>query len=131
MLDALLHAAETGGFPLPVTAAQVPTRVVSALSYPAPLLAATPQAFHSLNELQASWARRLLGCGIAGAEDVPSPVVVTQFGWPLRLGTLFQERCSMARARLLALPPAHPGARVFAAARAATATTWVHRRRFN
>ena len=74
MFDALLHAAETGGFPLPVTAAQVPTRVVSALSYPAPLLAATPKAFHALNELQASWARRLLGCGSADADGVPSPV---------------------------------------------------------
>jgi len=125
MFEALLHAAETGGFPLPVTAAQVPTRVISALSYPAPLLAATPKAFHALNELQASWARRLLGCATADAADVSSPVAVTQCGWPLRLGTLFQERCIMARARLLALPPAHPGARVFAAARASAATTWV------
>ena len=125
MFEALMHAAETGGFPPPVTAAQVPTRIVSALSYSAPLLAATPRAFHALNELQVAWARRLLGCRTACDADVPGPVVVTQCGWTLRLGTLFQERCIMARARLLALPPEHPGARVFVAARATTATTWV------
>ncbi|CAK0833195.1 unnamed protein product [Prorocentrum cordatum] len=56
----LLYAAESGGFSIPVAAAQVPARVESVILYACPLLAATPGAEAALNKMQVNWGR---ACG--------------------------------------------------------------------
>eukprot|EP00959_Pyramimonas_sp_CCMP1952_P119879 2506626-Pyramimonas_sp.AAC.1 len=53
----LLHAAQSGGFSIPVAAAQAPSRLESAVLYTAPLLAGTPGAEAAFNKLQVNWGR--------------------------------------------------------------------------
>ncbi len=72
--------------------------------------------------MQAAWARRLLAC--TTGPPVPGEVVVAQCGWTCRLGTRMLERAIMARARLLAQPPDHPGTRMLALARRLTCASW-------
>ena len=114
LFEELLRTAEAGGFSVPVAAAQVPSRVASAILYPAPLLAAVPEAESTLNSSQVEWGRKLLGCH-AGPR-LKFSIVVAQCGWPMRLGTCFIERALMARARLRTLPPRHPAALMLEAA---------------
>ncbi|CAK0904656.1 unnamed protein product, partial [Prorocentrum cordatum] len=118
----LLYAAESGGFSIPVAAAQVPARVESVVLYAAPLLAAVPGAESTMNKLQVTWGRRLLGCH--KGPPIRHAVVVAQCGWPMRLGTRFLEKALMARARLMVLPGDHPGALMLRAARSLATPTW-------
>ncbi|CAK0840450.1 unnamed protein product [Prorocentrum cordatum] len=118
----LLYAAESGGFSIPVAAAQVPARVESVVLYAAPLLAAVPGAESTMNKLQVTWGRRLLGCH--KGPPIRHAVVVAQCGWPMRLGTRFLEKALMARARLMVLPGDHQGALMLRAARSLATPTW-------
>lgn len=118
----LLYAAESGGFSIPVAAAQVPARVESVILYAAPLLAAVPGAESAMNKLQVTWGRRLLGCH--QGPPIRHAVVIAQCGWPMRLGTRFLEKTLMARARLMVLPGDHPGALMLQAARSLATPTW-------
>ena len=122
LFEALFHAGESGGFGLPVLSAQVPLRVESAILYPSPFLLLAHRAEYELNRMQAAWARRLLAC--TTGPPVPGEVVVAQCGWTCRLGTRMLERAIMARARLLAQPPDHPGTRMLALARRLTCASW-------
>ncbi|CAK0875342.1 unnamed protein product [Prorocentrum cordatum] len=119
----LLFAAESGGFSVPVAAAQVPPRVEAAVLFACPLLAGVPGAEARFNKLQVGWGRRLLGCH--GGPPIKHVVVVAQCGWRMRMGTRFIERALMARARLTVLPPDHPGAIMYRASRALCVPTWL------
>ena len=122
MFEALFYAGESGGFGLPVLSAQVPLRVEAAILYPSPFLLLAQRAEYELNRMQATWARRLLAC--ATGPPVPAEVAAVQCGWTCRLGTRMLERAIMARARLLAQPADHPGARMLSLARSLSCTTW-------
>ena len=58
----LYHAAESGGFSVPILAAHVAVRIDPGIAYVAPLLAVAPRMKHALDGLQAEWARNILGC---------------------------------------------------------------------
>ncbi|CAK0904763.1 unnamed protein product [Prorocentrum cordatum] len=101
---------------------EVPLRVDSALLYPPPFLFLAQRARYSLDSLQASWARRLLGCAIGPA--LPGEAVLAHCGWHLRLGTKMVERAILARAKLFLLPETHPGASMLRLASATSCPTW-------
>ncbi|CAK0891154.1 unnamed protein product [Prorocentrum cordatum] len=65
-----------------------------------------------------------VGCPVVDQKLVLGEVVVAQCGWTCRLGTRMLERAIMARARLLAQPPDHPGTRMLALARRLTRASW-------
>jgi hypothetical protein len=110
LFDKIFFAAETGGVSIPVTAAQVPLRVESAILFAAPFLFLAPKAESTLNRLQVAWGRRLLGC--QSGPGLKWSIVTAQCGWCLRLGTRMYERTLMTRARILLLSLAHPTSRL-------------------
>ena len=55
LFEQFMHAAECGGFSIPITAAQVPPRVESVILFPSHLLALVPGAEAALNRLQVEW----------------------------------------------------------------------------
>jgi hypothetical protein len=116
------YAAETGGFSIPVAAAQVQLRVEPALLFSAPLLVGVSKAWSSLNHLQCQWGRRLLGAQTG--PRLKFSIVAAQCGWELRLGTKMLERGIMARANLLVLPQEHPSARMLSIAMAVACDSW-------
>jgi hypothetical protein len=102
----MLHAAETGGFSVPVIASQVPSRTEQSTLYGAELLVLCNGAEGALNRMQREWALLTLGarpvCHIRGF------LAVVQCGWLLRLGTRMWERAIMSRARIFLHPSDHP-----------------------
>ena len=122
LFESLFFAGESGGFGLPVLCAQVPLRVDSAVLYPSPFLFLADRARFALDHMQASWARRLLGCAVG--PQLPGAVVIAQCGWPMRLGTRMVERTILARARLFLLPGEHPGASMLAVASGTSCSSW-------
>jgi len=118
----VFHAAETGGFSVPVLAAQVPARVEPAILFVAPLLIMAPRMQGKLNRLQASWARDILGC--RHAPEIRWMLLVAQCGWEMRLSSKVWVSAIMALARLQTLPLMHPGARMLNLAGASTVPCW-------
>lgn len=119
----VVHTAETGGFSVPILTCQVPVRVEPGLLFMAPLLALAPRIEATMDKLQASWARVILGCEYG--HPVSWALLRAQCGWTPRLSSRIWEAAIVALARLAVLPPSHPGARMVQCALASTATTWV------
>ena len=119
----LHHAAESGGFSIPVLAAQVSIRIEPGIFYVGSLLAATQRMRHAMDGLQAEWVRRILGCG-AGVY-ISWPLLRAQCGWALRLSSKIIESAVVALARLRLMPPDHPGARMLRLATSSLARTWL------
>ena len=122
LFDDLYQAAEAGGFPVPVLAAQVPQRVESAIMFGAALLLGVPRIESDLNNLQSYWARVTLGC--RRGPRLPWALSRAQCGWGRRLGTRMLEEVVMARARVWLLPHSHPAAVLREAARVSPAPSW-------
>ena len=122
VFDALLVALVNGGFPLPIIAAEVSSRVVPIFLYRAPLIVVVDGFELSLNRLQASW-----GCALLGAHRQARArfsLITTQLGWK-RLGSQVIEAAIVALARLRCLPPSHPGAIMLRAAVLLGTSSWV------
>lgn len=90
----MFHAAEDGGFPVPVLAAQVCLRVEPIALFGAALLIAVPKTEFLMNRLQARWAARIIGC--PRDARLPWALLCAQCGWTLRLGTRMREIAIMA-----------------------------------
>ncbi|CAK0864484.1 unnamed protein product [Prorocentrum cordatum] len=86
LFDELYQAAEAGGFPVRVLAAQVLIRIVPAVLAGAAVLAAVPNIESDLNSLQAYWARATLG--YRRGPRLKWALSRLQCQWDLRLGTL-------------------------------------------
>jgi hypothetical protein len=118
----LYHTAETGGFPVPVLAAQVQIRVLPGLLYIAPLLAVAPRMQYVMDMLQTDMARDILGC--RHARRIKWHLLIAQCGRPMRLSSCILEGAIMALARFAVLPSGHPGARMFMASSESLAAIW-------
>ena len=125
LFSKFFFAAETGGFSVPIMAAQVPLRVESAVLFAGAILATVPGAILALNRLQVEWARRILGCH--SGPQVKWWIVIAQCGWARRLGTKLVERAILARARIQLLPGVHPTARMLQIADAVPALSWARK----
>ena len=84
--EEFFHMAESTGLSIPVEALEVPRRVEPAVLYGAKLLALAPGAETGLNQLQAAWARTILGAR-NDLCNVSARLSVRELGRPLRLGT--------------------------------------------
>ncbi|CAK0864232.1 unnamed protein product, partial [Prorocentrum cordatum] len=122
LFDELYEAAEAGGFPVRVLAAQVLIRIVPAVLAGAAVLAAVPNIESDLNSLQAYWARATLG--YRRGPRLNWALSRLQCQWDLRLGTLMILQVVMARARLWVLPEGHPATAMRDAARQSPAPSW-------
>ena len=119
----LFNSAESGGFSVPLLAAQVEIRLVPAVLFPAALVI-TIIAFESrLNRLQHEWARAVLGCRTGPCTNWA--LSRAQCGWVLRLGTRAIEYAIMAEARIHVLPRDHPAVLMAEAATSSLAYTWL------
>ena len=118
----LFHAAETGGFPVPVIAAQTLVRIEPALLYGAALLVVASGSLVALNRLQQFWARTILGC--TQFPRLPWPLVRASCGWDHRLSSRVLEYAFLARARLFLLPPEHAGPQMLRLAMSLCAPCW-------
>ena len=118
----LYHAAESGGFSVPILAQQVQSRIVPGILYLAPLLVMAPRMAGTLDRLQSKWARMILGCH--NGPLVAWPLLRAACGWNLRLSCQVWEVAFVAFARLVALPELHPGHRLLQLALATTAPSW-------
>jgi len=96
------HVAETCGFDLAIQALETPARVQSKATYGIELLVGTPCAETKLDNLQASWAKCIIGARTC--RDVRGSLAVRVCGWPIRLGTLMLERAVICLAKLELLP---------------------------
>ena len=105
--EEFFHMAESTGLSIPVEALEVPRRVEPAVLYGAELLALAPGAETRLNELQAAWARTILGAR-NDLRNVSARLSVRELGWPLRLGTAMILKTILFFNKILLLPDLHP-----------------------
>ena len=119
---AFYHAAESGGFSLPILASQTEARIVSKLRHLAPFLFMVPGAFHTLNRLQWRWGKLLLG--IQDHVEARHALVIAQCGWDLSLGAQMAVEVGMTLARIQLLPANHPLAVMISERQLLTAHTW-------
>ena len=125
LMQTVLCAALSGGFPLPVVAKQVECRIDPVALYAAELLVLHDDAEKVLNAAQQRWALSLLGC--TAHAHVTGSLAVVHCGWRWRLGTKFLECAILARARINLLPLEHPARKLMALADALPAITWSRR----
>ena len=118
----LFHAAETGGFPVPVIAAQTVVKIEPATLYGAALLVVASGSRVALNRLQQFWARTILGC--TQYPRLSWPLVLASCGWAHRLSSRVLEHAILARARLFLLPLEHAGPRMLRLATSSCMPSW-------
>ena len=118
----LYHTAESGGFSVPVVAAQVVFRAEPGVLYASAFLLLAPKARQALNNLQYRWARKLLGCSIGPHTNWT--LTVAACGWTMRLGTRMLENAIVARARAWLLLDYHPVSPLMAQACMLPCLTW-------
>ena len=100
------HAADAGGFTVPIIASQVSLRIDAKTLYASAFLILAPRAATLLNNLQYRWARTILGC--RRARNLKWLLPVASCGWTIRLGTRMLEIAVIAYARIALLPVGHP-----------------------
>ncbi len=122
-MRALMQAAQSGGFSLPLAMEQVVTRIVPMVCYPAAFLVCADGAIEALNRLQLGWARALLGLPMFA--EVRHALLLLQCNWPFRLGTRVVEEAIMALARLRVSPPCSPGTRLLLLAEEIGGQSWL------
>jgi len=123
LFNRYMHAAECGGYSVPIVAGEVITRVEPVVLYPAPVLILVPGAERALNTMQGNWACSLLG--LYKNARLPHLLLITQCGWELRLGSRMLLSAIMALARIAVLPRSHPLVRMCSAASHCLAYTWL------
>ena len=104
--EEFFHMAETAGLSVPVEALEVPRRVEPVVLYGVELLSLATGAENRLNELQASWARCILGARTD--RGVSARLSVFELGWKLRLGTSMLVKSVVFFNKILLLPDCHP-----------------------
>ena len=102
-------AAEAVGLLVPLRMVGTVLRVVPCVLYGIEFRIALSNAESSLNRLQVSWAKHILGF----PESRAGSLLVCECGWRMRLGTLMLRRALMLKARISLLPTAHPAPRLF------------------
>ena len=118
----LFHAAETGGFSVPVLVAQVVLRLHPHIFGVAPFIALVPGVVGKLNQLQWRWGKTILGCRYQ--RELKWHLVVAQCGWEMRLGTCLILELALAVARVFLLPKEHPTARLMECLQGLPCHTW-------
>lgn len=103
---AFFHAAESGGFSLPLLAAQVEVRIVSKIVHLAPFLCLAQGVFNKLNRLQWKWGKMMLG--IPDHVEIRQALVRAHCGWQLSLGAKVVLEVLAVFARISLLSPEHP-----------------------
>ena len=117
------NAASSAGVPLPVIAAEIPSRIVSVVKYRAPFLVLASNLELSLNHAQFRWALNLLGCD--RSDRLKRALPLTQLGWTSRLGSVVLETAIATLARIECLQEDHPAAVMFRVTSQVTLPSWV------
>ena len=76
----------------------------------------------TLNRLQVTWARHLLG--FPNLRVGPWSILIAECGWPMRLGTKMFERAILLKARIQLLPPSHHAHSLLRAATCESVDSW-------
>ena len=119
----LLGAAESCHLPVPVRMAAIPVRIEPIVLYGIEFCLGVPNAVKSLNQLQVSWAKSLLGISMSRAGTWP--FLICECGWTRRLGTSMYARALMLKARASLLPASHPTSQLMLALHGGFAHSWL------
>ena len=123
--EEFFHMAESAGFSVPVEAMETPLRLEPLVLYGSEMLVLAEGAESRLNQLQAAWAKAIVGC--RHATEVRGILAVAECGWGMSLGTAMIERAIIAMARISLLHEAHPIRRLLQITMELPCDSWTRR----
>ena len=111
--------------PMPLQACAVSSRIEPVVLYGCEFCIQAPDAERTLNRLQSSWCRHLLGFPESRAGS--TIFLVAECGWRRRLGTTMFERAVLLKARAQLLLASHPAHQLLAMASSSMLSSWAER----